>query len=113
MCPSSSKTIKMRKERESRKGMGTKQIYRIELNWIRKSLAVADGQGRLNNLEEGGSCLKTIGEIRRGRMNELDPILKSWKVAQAAGKSKRLEKQNGSRRWKKASGRRREREKIN
>jgi hypothetical protein len=67
----------------------------------------------LKNLEEGGSCLKTIEEIRRRRINEFDPVLKSWKVVRAAGKSKRLEKQNGSRRWKKAAGRRTEGEKVN
>jgi hypothetical protein len=76
----------------------TNSSNRIELNCIRKSLTVADGQRRLKNLEEGGSGLKTIEEIRRRRMGELDPILKSWKVARAARTSKRLEKQNGSRR---------------
>jgi hypothetical protein len=57
-------------------GRGTKRNEQI-----RKSSKLAEGQGKLKNLEGGGRGFKTVKEMRRRQMNECDPTITLWKVA--------------------------------
>jgi hypothetical protein len=63
-----------RKKIEDRRG--TRQNEQI-----RKSLKLADSQGKLKNLEGGEGALKTVKEMRRRQMNEWNSTITSWKVA--------------------------------
>jgi hypothetical protein len=72
------------------------------------NLEVIEGRGWLKGLEEPWRrCkeLETVEGIGRRPMNESDRTRRSGKVARAGGKSKKFEKQNWIRKWKKATGR--------